>query len=114
MVQARIIDRGRGPEIAGTRITVYDVFEYLRADWHPAAIAGLFRLSSHQVQAAVDYIASHKVDVEADYAQIMARINRGNPPALEERFKASQARLQTKLRNLRQRETGVTQHSGGQ
>lgn len=111
---ARIIDRGRGPEIEGTRITVYDVFEYLRADWHPTAIAGLFRLSSQQVQAAVHYIASHKTDVEAEYEQIMARINRGNPPALEEKFKLSEARLQTKLRNLRHRETDVAQHSGGQ
>jgi uncharacterized protein (DUF433 family) len=113
-MQARIIDRGRGPEIEGTRITVYDVFEYLRADWHVTAIASLFRLSSHQVQAAVNYIASHQEEVEADYRQIMARINRGNPPALEEKFKASQARLQAKLRNLRHRETEVAQHSGGQ
>ena len=27
---ATIIDRGRGPEIAGTRITVYDIWEYAR------------------------------------------------------------------------------------
>jgi uncharacterized protein (DUF433 family) len=112
-MQARIIDRGRGPEIEGTRLTVYDVFEYLRADWHPTAIAGLFRLSSHQVQAAVHYIASHKVAVEAEYQQIMERIHRGNPPALEEKFKASHARLQTKLRNLRHRETDVAEHLGG-
>ena len=26
---AKIIDRGRGPEIEGTRITVYDVMDYL-------------------------------------------------------------------------------------
>jgi uncharacterized protein (DUF433 family) len=25
MLEAKIIDRGRGPEIEGTRITVYDV-----------------------------------------------------------------------------------------
>jgi uncharacterized protein (DUF433 family) len=28
MHEARIIKTGRGPEIAGTRITVYDVIEY--------------------------------------------------------------------------------------
>ena len=106
--------RGRGPEIEGTRITVYDIFEYLRADWHPTAIAGLFRLSSHQVQAAVNYIASHQVEVEAVYQQIMERINQGNPPALQEKFKASQARLRTKLRTLHNWETDVAQHSGGQ
>jgi len=28
-MSAKIIDRGRGPEIEGTRITVYDVMDYL-------------------------------------------------------------------------------------
>jgi hypothetical protein len=28
---AKIIDRNRGPEIEGTRITVYDVMDYLWA-----------------------------------------------------------------------------------
>ncbi len=28
--EARIINRGRGPEIAGTRITVYDIMDYWR------------------------------------------------------------------------------------
>ena len=28
-----IINRGRGPEIAGARITVYDVLDYLQAGW---------------------------------------------------------------------------------
>ena len=34
--EATIIDRGRGPEIAGTRITVYDVMDYLKHGWHRA------------------------------------------------------------------------------
>jgi len=42
---AKIIDRGRGPEIAGTRITVYDVMNYLQEGWRYDQIAGLFRLS---------------------------------------------------------------------
>jgi hypothetical protein len=28
MLEAKIINRGRGPEIAGTRITVYDILDY--------------------------------------------------------------------------------------
>lgn len=31
MLEAKIIDRGRGPEVAGTRITVYDVLDYHKA-----------------------------------------------------------------------------------
>ena len=30
---AQIINRGRGPEIEGTRITVYDVMDYLQEGW---------------------------------------------------------------------------------
>ena len=53
---AQIINRGRGPEIAGTRITVYDVLDYRKHGWHRDVIAGFFRLSSEQIQAAFDYI----------------------------------------------------------
>ena len=31
MLEAKIIDRGRGPELEGTRITVYCVMDYIRA-----------------------------------------------------------------------------------
>jgi uncharacterized protein (DUF433 family) len=103
-MQARIHDRGRGPEIEGTRITIYDVFEYLKSGWHPTAIAGLFRLSSHQVQAALEYIDSHRDEVEADFQEIMARVQQGNPPELLEKFRLSRDRLQEKLAEVRQRE----------
>ena len=33
-MSAKIINRGRGPEIEGTRITVYDVLDYARQGWH--------------------------------------------------------------------------------
>ena len=46
----------RAPEIAGTRITVYDVMDYYKHGWHRDQIAALFRLSSRDIQAAIDYI----------------------------------------------------------
>jgi uncharacterized protein (DUF433 family) len=33
-MNATIIDRGRGPEIAGTRITVYDIWDYAKVGHH--------------------------------------------------------------------------------
>jgi uncharacterized protein (DUF433 family) len=39
-----IINRGRGPEIAGTRITVYDILDYTTMGWHHTAIAGWLRI----------------------------------------------------------------------
>lgn len=71
--EATIIDRGRGPEIAGTRITVYDVMDYLKHGWHRDRIAALFRLASRDVQAAIEYIDSHRDEVEADYQRILDR-----------------------------------------
>ena len=32
--EAKIIERGRGPEISGTRITVFDVMDYLKHERH--------------------------------------------------------------------------------
>ena len=59
VTKPRVIDRGDGPKIEGTRITVYTVLEYLRAgrtrDW----IATMLKLSSDQVQVAMDYIRDH-------------------------------------------------------
>ena len=49
MIDSVIIDRGRGPEIAGTRITVYDIVDYLEEGWHPTAIAAFFRISSRRL-----------------------------------------------------------------
>ncbi len=36
---ASIINRGRGPELAGTRITVYRIMDYLGDNYSPSAIA---------------------------------------------------------------------------
>ncbi|ETX01751.1 DUF433 domain-containing protein [Candidatus Entotheonella palauensis] len=76
IVAAKIIDRGRGPEIAGTRITVYDVVDYLTEDWRAEHIAAMFRLPIEDIEAAIDYIESHREEVIADYQQILARHQR--------------------------------------
>lgn len=80
--EARIIDRGRGPEIAGTRITVYDVLDYRKHGWHRDRIAVFFRLSSADIQAAFDYIDSHRQEVMAAYGKMLERSR--NPVYSEE------------------------------
>jgi uncharacterized protein (DUF433 family) len=72
-LESRIIDRGRGPEIAGTRITIFDVMDYLKHGWHRDRIAALFRLSSRDIQAAIDYIALHRAESQARYEGILSR-----------------------------------------
>lgn len=71
--ESKIIDRGRGPEIAGTRITVYSVMDYYTNGWHRDQIAMQLRLSSRDIQAAIDYIEAHKEEVQAEYQKILDR-----------------------------------------
>src|SRR5438105_15843653 len=89
-----IIDRGRGPEIAGTRITVYDILDYTTMDWHHTAIAAWLRISSRQVLAAIQYIEDHKEEVMARYQEMLDRDAMGNPPELQARLDATRAKYQ--------------------
>jgi uncharacterized protein (DUF433 family) len=95
--EPRIVDRGDGPKIEGTRITVYTVLEYLRAgrtrDW----IAAMLNLSSHQVQAAMDFIHAHSDAVNAEYERILTRIQKGNPAHVEEQLRANREKVKSRL-----------------
>jgi uncharacterized protein (DUF433 family) len=92
-----IINRGRGPEIKGTRITVYDVLDYANDGWHANSIALLFGLNTEQIQCALRYIEDHKPEVMAAYQRMLDRDAQGNPPEIEEKLKASRAKLQKML-----------------
>jgi uncharacterized protein (DUF433 family) len=90
----RIIDRGDGPKIEGTRITVYTVFEYLQQGRSRELIAATLGLSSRQVQAAIDYIRQHRDEVQREFDKIMERIRRGNPPDVVERLQKAREKFQ--------------------
>jgi uncharacterized protein (DUF433 family) len=90
---ARIINRGRGPEIAGTRITVYNVLDYLRDGWEPTRIAKLFQVSLDQVRVAEQYIAEHADEVMPAYERILARDAQGNSPELHSKLESARAKL---------------------
>ena len=97
VTKPRVVDRGDGPKIEGTRITVYTVLDYLRAgrtrDW----IAALLHLSSDQVQVAMDYIHDHDTQVKAEYEAIVARIEQGNPAQVEEQLRANREKVKARL-----------------
>jgi uncharacterized protein (DUF433 family) len=104
IAEAKIIDRGRGPEIAGTRITVYDVMDYYKNGWHRDQIAALFRLSSRDIQAAIDYIESHEEEVKADYQKILDRHrNYQYPLWVQEIVDESRKRVNQMLQEIRER-----------
>lgn len=95
---AKIINRGRGPEIEGTRITVYDVLDYTQLGWHRDRIAALFRLSSRDIQVALDYIEQHKDEVSAAYQRILERQkNYSYPPEVAAKIAEGRRRAQARL-----------------
>src|SRR4029453_14692064 len=97
-MSAKIINRGRGPEIEGTRITVYDVLDYVSQGWHRDRIAALFRLSSRDIQAALDYIEQHQEEVATRYQALLDRQTQYQyPPEVPAKIAASRQRAQARL-----------------
>lgn len=69
--QATIIRTERGLTIAGTRITLYDVMDYVTEQYPPKFIRGLFDLTEEQINAALAYIEANRADVEAEYQMVL-------------------------------------------
>lgn len=78
-------DRGRGPEITGTRITVYNLLPYLL---DPAItedyICRLYELSPQQVAAVRAYALENADAVLSVHRQIEARLALGNSAEIVE------------------------------
>lgn len=67
-----VIRTERGLSIAGTRITLYDVMDYLKAEWPPSLIRQWLDLSEQQMADVMLYIEEHRAEVEAEYQQVLA------------------------------------------
>ncbi|MEG4944334.1 DUF433 domain-containing protein [Microcoleus sp. F4-D5] len=67
----QIVRTERGLTIAGTRITLYDVMDYVMDRYPPKFIRGLFDLTEEQINAALDYIEANRAEVEAEYQQVL-------------------------------------------
>ena len=98
---ARIIDRGRGPEVAGTRVTVYRIMDFVREGSSAAYLATELHLTEEQVRVAFDYIAVHRRTVEAEYTKILQRVQQRNPPHVEAGQAASPDILKQRIRARR-------------
>ncbi len=116
MADYAIIDRGRGPEIAGSRITVYDVLAETRAGATPEELAEWYQLDVAQIRLALDYIEQHREEVARDYEAIRARHARGNPPEVLKRLEGSRRRLEAARDEIRRKQAennGDAGTSGG-
>ena len=87
-----IHDRGRGPELIGTRITVYNLLPYfLDPAVTEAEICRIYELTPEQVAAARAYVLCNPDTVLAKHLEIEARLAAGNPPELIEKARATHA-----------------------
>lgn len=66
-----IIRTERGLTIKGTRITLYDIQDYLLEGYPSKFIQGLFELTEEQINAAIDYIELNRAEVETGYQQVI-------------------------------------------
>jgi uncharacterized protein (DUF433 family) len=69
--QSAIIRTERGLTIAGTRITLYDVMDYVTAQYPPKFIRTMLSLTDEQIDAALSYIQIHRLAVEAEYQAVL-------------------------------------------
>ncbi|MBD2412042.1 DUF433 domain-containing protein [Nostoc calcicola FACHB-389] len=69
--QTAIIRTERGLTIAGTRLTVYDVMDLLKAQYPPKLIRDKFNLTDEQLSAVLSYIKANSTQVETEYQQVL-------------------------------------------
>jgi uncharacterized protein (DUF433 family) len=72
IIPSHMIERNEtGLFIAGTRISLYDVMDFAIAKYPAKFIANMLNLSQEQVQAALEYIDTHRTEVESEYQSIL-------------------------------------------
>ncbi len=69
--QTTVVRTDQGLFIAGTRITIYDVMDYLKAGWPARLIRDWLNLSEQQMADVIEYIENHRDEVETEYQQVL-------------------------------------------
>ncbi|MBO1351855.1 MAG: DUF433 domain-containing protein [Hormoscilla sp. GUM202] len=116
---AAIVRTERGLSINGKRITLYDVMDYMKAEYSPKFIRNLLNLTESEINVALSYIENNRSEVEAEYEMVLeyaeeirqyweernrdrlAEIAKMPPPpgkeAAWEKLQAQKARTQAKI-----------------
>ncbi|MDM8525557.1 DUF433 domain-containing protein [Desulfococcaceae bacterium HSG8] len=69
--QTTVVRTERGLSVFGTRITLYQVMDYLKSGWHPELIRQWLDLTEQQINDVLNYINTHQNDVEAEYRSVL-------------------------------------------
>jgi uncharacterized protein (DUF433 family) len=70
-VQPTVVRDDRGLMIAGTRLSLYHVMDYVKQDWPPKLIRDWLNLTDRQIQDIMAYIEEHREEVEAEYEEVL-------------------------------------------
>jgi uncharacterized protein (DUF433 family) len=89
-----VIRTERGLSISGTRITLYDVMDYVIAGWPPHLIQNRLNLNSEQIADVMAYLAAHRTEVENEY-QVILQEAQSNRQYWEERNRERLAQIAT-------------------
>jgi uncharacterized protein (DUF433 family) len=67
-----IVRTERGLTISGTRITLYDLMDYIYAGYPVKLIRNyFFYITDQQFNAAIAYIENHREQVDSEYQQVL-------------------------------------------
>lgn len=69
--QTTVSRTSRGVTIACTRLTIYHVMDYLKADWPPNLIQNWLNLTDKQIADVMAYIEVHRDEVETEYHEVL-------------------------------------------
>lgn len=70
-VNSMVVRSERGLSLAGTRITLYDVMDYLHAGWPAKLIRDRLNLSDEQMTEVMTYIEGHQKEVNDEYEAVL-------------------------------------------
>jgi len=68
---AAIVRTERGLSINGKRITLYDVMDYVKAEYSPKFIRNILNLTESEINVALSYIENNRSEVEAEYEMVL-------------------------------------------
>ncbi|MEM7534813.1 MAG: DUF433 domain-containing protein [Chloroflexota bacterium] len=74
MQESKIIETDLGPMISDTRMTIYDVMLIYDKGHDKHYISSNYNLTLEQVQCALDYIDTNRVQLEADLEEILPKM----------------------------------------
>ena len=69
--QPTVVRNSLGLAINGTRITLYDIMDYVKNEWAPERIQKWFKLTDQQIADVMDHIQNNRAAVEEEYQQVL-------------------------------------------